>query len=180
MGGRRERGGGGRRTVGFENNGTTEQMMARTEEMVKQIIKQTGSWKIWQAIDLGERSANGTENREGRWTNVETEWARRTAEGEHRGRRTERPVEQTIETTEKTVEQIIRRTNDRGLLVGWLLNVPATCECISGTDLLRQWHVLPHWNRSCRSNFPSHPVTVYWHRADQSHRWPYNARRLAG
>ena len=22
------------------------------------------------------------------------------------------------------------------LLVGWLLNVPATCECISGTDLL--------------------------------------------
>ena len=30
------------------------------------------------------------------------------------------------------------------LLVGWLLNVPATCECISGTDLLRQLHVLPH------------------------------------
>ena len=40
--------------------------------------------------------------------------------------------------------------------------------------------VLPHWERSCRSNFPSHPVTVYWHRADQSQRWPYNARRLAG
>ena len=30
------------------------------------------------------------------------------------------------------------------LLVGWLLNVPATCECISGTDLLRQFYVLPH------------------------------------
>ena len=28
--------------------------------------------------------------------------------------------------------------------VGWLLNVPATCECISGTDLLRQLYVLPH------------------------------------
>ena len=27
---------------------------------------------------------------------------------------------------------------------GWLLNVPATCECISGTDLLRQFYVLPH------------------------------------
>ena len=40
--------------------------------------------------------------------------------------------------------------------------------------------VLPHWDRSCISNFPSHPVTVYWHRADQSQRWPYNARRLAG
>ena len=25
-----------------------------------------------------------------------------------------------------------------------LLNVPETCECISGTDLLRQFHVLPH------------------------------------
>ena len=29
-------------------------------------------------------------------------------------------------------------------LVGWLLNVPATCECISGTDLLRQLYVLSH------------------------------------
>ena len=31
-----------------------------------------------------------------------------------------------------------------GLFVGWLLNVPATCECISGVDLLRQFYVLPH------------------------------------
>ena len=30
------------------------------------------------------------------------------------------------------------------LLVGWLLDVPATCLCISGTDLLRQFYVLPH------------------------------------
>ena len=30
------------------------------------------------------------------------------------------------------------------LFVGWLLIVPATCECISGTDLLRQFYVLPH------------------------------------
>ena len=29
-------------------------------------------------------------------------------------------------------------------VVGWLLNVPATCECISETDLLRQFYVLPH------------------------------------
>ena len=67
-----------------------------------------------------------------------------------------------------------------GLFVVWLLNVPATCECISGTDLHRQFYVLPHWDRSCRSNFPSHLVTVYWHRADQSQCWPYNAMRLAG
>ena len=30
------------------------------------------------------------------------------------------------------------------IVVCWLLNVPATCECISGTDLLRQFYVLPH------------------------------------
>ena len=51
-------------------------------------------------------------------------------------------------------------------IVRWLLNVPATCECISGTDLLRKLSVVPHWDRSCRSNFLPHPVTVYWHRAD--------------
>ena len=28
------------------------------------------------------------------------------------------------------------------VVVGWSLNVPATCECISGTDLLRQFYVL--------------------------------------
>ena len=72
------------------------------------------------------------------------------------------------------------RLSARTVFVCWLLNVPATCECISGTDLLRQFYLLPHWDRSCTSNFPSHPVTVYWHRADQSQRWPYNARCLAG
>ena len=29
-----------------------------------------------------------------------------------------------------------------GLFVCWLLNVPTTCKCISGTDLLRQFDVL--------------------------------------
>ena len=53
------------------------------------------------------------------------------------------------------------RTMAGVVVVCWLLNVPATCECISGTDLLRQVYVLPHRDRSCRSNFPSHPVTVY-------------------
>ena len=66
------------------------------------------------------------------------------------------------------------------LLVGWLLNAPATCWYISGTILHRQLYVLPHWDGSCRPNFLPHPVTVYSHRADQSQRWPYNARRLAG
>ena len=40
--------------------------------------------------------------------------------------------------------------------------------------------MLPHWDRSCRSNFLSHSVTVYWHRANQSRHWHYIARRLAG
>ena len=58
-------------------------------------------------------------------------------------------------------------------VICWLLNVPATCQCISETDLLRQFYMLPHWDRSCRSNFLPHPVTVYWHQADQSQCWPY-------
>ena len=38
-----------------------------------------------------------------------------------------------------------RETEKRAVVVvGWLLNVPATCKCISGTDLLRQFYVLPH------------------------------------
>ena len=41
-------------------------------------------------------------------------------------------------------------------------------------------YMLPHWHRSCRSNFLSHPVTVYWQWADQSQCWPKNARHLAG
>ena len=40
--------------------------------------------------------------------------------------------------------------------------------------------MLPHWDRSCRSNLLSYPVTVYWHRANQSPAWPCEARRLAG
>ena len=66
------------------------------------------------------------------------------------------------------------------VVVCWLLNVPATCWCISGTDLLKQFYVLPHWDGSCRSNFPSHPVTIYWLWANQSQHWPYNTRCLAG
>ena len=38
-----------------------------------------------------------------------------------------------------------RRRGGVGVGVCWLLNVPATCWCISGTDLLRQVYILPHW-----------------------------------
>ena len=61
-----------------------------------------------------------------------------------------------------------------------LVRPAATWWCISGTDLLGQVYVLPHWDRSYRSNFLPHPLTVSWHRAGQFQRWPYNARRLAG
>ena len=47
------------------------------------------------------------------------------------------------------------------LVVCWLLNVPSTCYCTSGTDPLRQLDVLPHWGQ---------PVQL----------WPFNARCLAG
>ena len=45
--------------------------------------------------------------------------------------------------------------------VCWLLIVPATCECISGTDLHRQFYVLPHWDRKLQiklSISPSHSI----------------------
>ena len=34
--------------------------------------------------------------------------------------------------------------DEEDCFVGWLLNVPAACECIPGTDLLRQFYVLPY------------------------------------
>ena len=36
-------------------------------------------------------------------------------------------------------DEAVVRKQAEGLFVGWLLNVPATCECISRTDLLRQF-----------------------------------------
>ena len=49
-------------------------------------------------------------------------------------------------------------------LVACLLNVPSTSRCvsISRMGLFRQVYMLPHWDRSCRSNFISHPVTVQY------------------
>ena len=41
-------------------------------------------------------------------------------------------------------ENVLVPVSWEGLFVCWLLNVPATCECISGTDLHRQFYVLPH------------------------------------
>ena len=38
----------------------------------------------------------------------------------------------------------LTRRCDAVCFVCWSLNVPSTCECISGTDLLRQFYVLPH------------------------------------
>ena len=49
---------------------------------------------------------------------------------------------------------------------------------IRGEVLQRQFNVLPHWDRSCRSNLPSHPVTVYWHWVNQSQRWLHYTRHL--
>ena len=43
--------------------------------------------------------------------------------------------------------------------VGWQCNIPATGQCASGMDLLRQLYVLPHWDRHWRQNLLSHIVT---------------------
>ena len=82
-----------------------------------------------------------------------------------------------ISTSWHDTRGLMHEHHQRFVLFCWLLNVTATCECISGTDLLRQVNLLPHWDRSCRSNFLLHPVTVYWHQANQSKCWPYNARQ---
>ena len=78
------------------------------------------------------------------------------------------------------VKMRIAISDGGGVVVCWLLNIPATCQWISEMDLPRQLYMLPHWDRSCRSNFPSQPITVYWHQADQCQCWPYNIRHLAG
>ena len=41
-------------------------------------------------------------------------------------------------------DPLLDKNPARTVVVCWLLNVPATCECISWTDLLRQCCVLPH------------------------------------
>ena len=55
----------------------------------------------------------------------------------------------TVRSYQKTTWQnhtLLSRKLQRSvcLFVDWLLNVPATGECISGTDLPRQCYVLPH------------------------------------
>ena len=46
---------------------------------------------------------------------------------------------------QKMCNETITSLDDATLLfAGWLLYVPATGSCISGTDLLRQFYVLPH------------------------------------
>ena len=50
----------------------------------------------------------------------------------------------TAEAKNKGREKSKGGDGQESLYVCWLLNVPATCECISGTDLLRQFYVLPH------------------------------------
>ena len=65
------------------------------------------------------------------------------------------------EEQEEEDQQQRKKKKKKNVVVYWLLNVPATCWCISGTDVLRQSYMLPHWDRSCRSNLLSHRVTVY-------------------
>ena len=55
------------------------------------------------------------------------------------------PRSAVLEADVLTTRLMARSETDRQteMFVGWLLNVPATCECVSGTDLLRQYDVLP-------------------------------------
>ena len=61
-----------------------------------------------------------------------------------------------------------------------LLNVSVASSCISGTDLPRELYVLPHWDRSCRSNLLSHLGIIYCHWANKSLYGPYNIQHWQG
>ena len=80
-------------------------------------------------------------------------------DGERRtDRQTERESDrQSDRQTDRQTSRQAGRQADRNrvcLLVGWLLNVPATCWCISGTDLPRQFYVLPHlWTEAADQTF---------------------------
>ena len=50
----------------------------------------------------------------------------------------------TMEVGIVAVAIVLSTINSVKLFVCWLLNAPATCECISETDLHRQFYVLPH------------------------------------
>ena len=67
-------------------------------------------------------------------------------EREEREREREREREKESERERKRKRDKGERERERDLFVCWspLLSVPATCECISGTDLLGQFDVLPH------------------------------------
>ena len=66
--------------------------------------------------------------------------------GRRRGRQRKRWEDNICEWTGLGLSDTVRKSEEREvcLFVGWLLNVPATGECISGTDLHRQFYVLPH------------------------------------
>ena len=73
---------------------------------------------------------------------------------------------------------VIRKDNVY-LLLGWLTS-QQYAKLFSRTDLLRHFHIRSHWDRKYLSNLLSHPFTVYWHWANQSSYWSYNARHHAG
>ena len=60
-------------------------------------------------------------------------------------------------------------------LVGWLLNVPATCQCISGAGLFN----FMCWHTEIEVADQTFHITQS-HRADQSQHWPCNVRRSTG
>ena len=94
--------------------------------------------------------------KDNRWTRRCTEWQPRSGK-RSRGRPSRRwqdDIARKEGTTwnRKAAGRRQRKTLMEGyilqwmdnLFVGWLLNVLATGECISGTDLHRQFYVLPH------------------------------------
>ena len=49
-------------------------------------------------------------------------------------------INELIKVTSTEVGSV--KIRDHAVVVGWLLNVPTTCYCISGMDLLRELYML--------------------------------------
>ena len=65
----------------------------------------------------------------------------------------------------------------RELFVSWWITATSAKQ-ISGMDLPRQFYMLPHWGRSCRSHLHPNPVMLYWHPANQYQHSLYVTRCL--
>ena len=75
----------------------------------------------------------------------------------------------------RTAVMVGSKASSYSSIRGWLfcfvfslLKVPSSCKECLRNEFVQIFVMLPHWDRSGRSNLQSHPVTVSWHHANMS------------